>query len=167
MSNSKSKTELLRVQLRWMTENDLDEVYEMEQNCSPAPWGALEFANVLMHSNFYGMVVEHRSQLIGYVIYEMLDESIRILNIAVLPEFRRKGVGSQMVARLACHLTRSIRKELTLNVRESNLSAQVFFRSLGFKAVNICRAANSKEEDLYVMRYRHRSRIPSTELVLN
>ncbi|MBE6426226.1 MAG: GNAT family N-acetyltransferase [Thermoguttaceae bacterium] len=161
------KNELLRVQLRWMKEIDLDSVYELEQKCSPTPWGPMEFADVLMHSNCVGLVVEFRLQIIGYLIYEMHENALKILNIAVLPEFRRKGVGSQLVARLACFLARHTRQEMQLSVRESNLSAQLFFRSLGFKAVSICRGAGEQEEDLYVMQYRHKSRVLPTEMVLN
>ena len=163
---SNSKAELLRVQLRWMNECDLDRVYELEQEFSPKPWGPLEFAHMLMHSNCVGMVVEHDSQIIGYVIYEMLENSIKISNICVMPKFRRKGVGSQMIARIAFALPHSTRKEITLAVHESNLIAQLFFRSLGFKAVNICRAEDMKE-DIYVMRYSHQPRILPTSLILN
>ncbi|MBO5438224.1 MAG: GNAT family N-acetyltransferase [Thermoguttaceae bacterium] len=162
-----AKNELLRVQLRWMKEIDLDCVYELEQKCSPRPWGPMEFADVLMHSNCVGLVVEFRSQIIGYLIYEMHENTLKILNIAVLSEFRRKGVGSQMVARLACFLARNTRQEMTLSVRESNLSAQLFFRSLGFKAVSINRGTEDSEEDSYVMQYRHKSRVLPTEMVLN
>jgi len=38
---------------------------------------------------------------------------------------------------------------------------------LGFKAVSICRGAGEQEEDLYVMQYRHKSRVLPTEMVLN
>lgn len=162
---SNPKAELLRVQLRWMNECDLDRVYELEQEFSPKPWGTLEFAHMLMHSNCFGMVVEHDAQIIGYVIYEMLDDSIKILNICVMPEFRRKGVGSQMVARIAFALPHSPRKEINLTVHESNLDAQLFFRSLGFKAVNIRREKEMKE-DVYVMSYRRQPQIPAS-LVLN
>lgn len=164
---SNSNTELLRVQLRWMNEKDLDFVYELEQKCSSTPWGAMEFANVLMHSNSVGLVVEYQSRIIGYVIYETFEGRLEISNVAVLPEFRRKGVGSQMIARLACRLTRFSRNEIRLTVRESNLAAQLFFRSLGFKAVSIRRADAEIPEDVYVMQYRHHARILPTEMVLN
>lgn len=165
---SNSNAELLRVQLRWMTEKDLDRVYALEQKCSENPWGPMEFADVLMHSNCVGMVVEYKQQIIGYLIYETYDNSLAITNIAVLPEFRRKGVASQMVARLACRLTCGARNRMTLEVRESNLSAQLFFRSLGFKAVHIRRASEENgNEDIYCMQYQHRSRVLPTALVLN
>ena len=127
----------------------------------------MEFANILMHSNCVGIVVEYQSRLIGYLIYETQEKSIDISNIVVLPEFRRKGVASQMVARLACSLIHGARRMLTLSVRESNLAAQLFFRSLGFKAVSIKRANQEMNEDSYVMQYKHRARVLPTELVLN
>ena len=162
-----SKVELLKVQVRWLTERDLDAVYDLEQKCSENPWGPMEFANILMHSNCVGIVVEYQSRLIGYLIYEAQEKSIDISNIAVLPQFRRKGVASQMVARLACSLVHGTRRELTLSVRESNLPAQLFFRSLGFKAISIKRANQEMTEDSYVMQYKHRSRVLPTELVMN
>lgn len=163
---STSNAELLRVQLRWMTEKDLDAVFELEQKSAVKPWNAEEFAMILMHSNAVGMVVEYQSRIIGYIVYETLDDAFVIKNIAVLPEFQRKGVGSQMIARVACRLTRGIRSVMLLSVGETNLDAQLFFRSLGFKAVNICRADEEHPEDAYIMQYRHHTRVLPTELVM-
>jgi len=162
-----SSAELLKVHVRWLTEKDLDAVYDLEQKCSEKPWGPIEFANILMHSNCVGVVVEYQSEIIGYLIYEAQEKSIDISNIAVHPQFRRKGVASQMVARLACRLIHGARRALTLSVRESNLAAQLFFRSLGFKAVSIKRANQEMDEDSYVMQYKHHARVLPTELVLN
>ncbi|MDO4584009.1 MAG: GNAT family N-acetyltransferase [Planctomycetia bacterium] len=155
--------ELLRVHLRWMTEKDLDAVYALEQSASEKPWSAAELVRILSHPHCAGMVVEYDSQVIGFIIYELQEFAFRIWNMAVLPEFRRQGVGSQMIARLACRLASHSRKQIRIAVRESNLPAQLFFRALGFQAVSIQRAANEKGEDTYLMQYRHRTRAYTTQ----
>ncbi len=163
---STSNAELLRVQLRWMTEKDLDSVFDLEQKSSTKPWNSEEFAAMLMHSNTVGMVVEYQNRIIGYIVYETLDDAFVIRNVAVLPEFKRKGVGSQMIARVACRLMRGVRNMMMLSVQESNLEAQLFFRSLGFKAINIRHAEAEHEEDSYIMQYRHHTRVLPTEFVM-
>src|SRR5262249_23713338 len=61
-------------------------------------------------------------------------------NFAVHPSYRRHGVGAQMVAKLISKLSSHRRTRITLEVRETNLSAQLFFRAQGFKAVRVLRA---------------------------
>ncbi|MDO4574197.1 MAG: ribosomal protein S18-alanine N-acetyltransferase [Planctomycetia bacterium] len=149
--------ELLQIHLRWMKGDDLNRVYEIEQQTASRPWLPLEFARILNHPHCVGMVAEHEGEIVGFIIYELTRQAFRLWNIAVLPEFQRQGVGSQMLARVACRLDGSCRHGIRLEVQESNLAAQLFFRSLGFRAVSIQRSpSNDQEEDVYVMQYCHR-----------
>jgi ribosomal-protein-alanine N-acetyltransferase len=80
-----------------------------------------------------------------------------VLNFAVAPHYRRHGVGEQMVSKLTGKLSQQRRSRLLLEVRETNLDAQLFFRSLGFRAVSVLRGFyEDTPEDAYVMQYRYR-----------
>ena len=66
-------------------------------------------------------------------------------------------VGRQMMAKLMGKLSQQRRSRLLLEVRETNLDAQLFFRSLGFRAVSVLRGFyEDTPEDAYVMQYRYR-----------
>ncbi|MDO5566061.1 MAG: hypothetical protein Q4G59_05345, partial [Planctomycetia bacterium] len=67
---------------------------------------------------------------------------------------RRRRVGTQMSQKLISKLARPGRSRITFPVRERNLEAQLFFRSLGFRAVSILhKFYENTEEDAYLMQY--------------
>ena len=73
------------------------------------------------------------------------------------PEFRRMGIGSQMIRKLIGKLSSQRRSRIMLEVRETNLAAQLFFRENGFRAVSVLREYyEDTPEDAYVMQYRYR-----------
>jgi len=103
------------------------------------------------------MVAEHEERVVGFMIYELHKARIHVLNFAVAPPFRRKGVGSQMIAKLIGKLSTQRRSRIALEVRETNLDAQLFFRSNGFRAVSVLHSYyDDTPEDAYVMQYRYR-----------
>jgi len=66
------------------------------------------------------------------MIYELMRNRIHVLNLAVHPDYQRRGVGSQMVAKLIGKLSAQRRSRVVLEVRETNVPAQLFFRENGF-----------------------------------
>jgi ribosomal-protein-alanine N-acetyltransferase len=101
------------------------------------------------------MVAEHNHRIVGFMIYELHKAKLNILNFAVLAELRRMGVGAQMIMRLVDKLSQQGRNEILLDLRESNLDGQLFFRAQGFRAVRIVRAHyDDTEEDAYIMQFR-------------
>jgi ribosomal-protein-alanine N-acetyltransferase len=79
-------------------------------------------------------------------------------------DFKRRGVGSQMLAKLTGKLSPQRRTRIVLEVRETNLSAQLFFRENGFRAVSVLKNFYADSpEDAYLMQYRHRTeKVPAT-----
>lgn len=101
------------------------------------------------------MVAEHDHRILGFMIYELHKSRLHILNFAVANEARKQGVGSQMVLRLVDKLSQQRRNEILLEVRESNLDAQLFFKKQGFKAVCVLRRHfDDTEEDAYIMQFK-------------
>jgi ribosomal-protein-alanine N-acetyltransferase len=65
------------------------------------------------------------------------------------------AVGTQMVLRLIDKLSQQRRQEIMLDLRESNLEAQLFFRKQGFRAVRIVRGHyDDTSEDAYIMQFK-------------
>lgn len=145
----------LQVQIRWLIRRDMSDVLRIEQDSFEFAWSEEDFLGCLRQRNCIGMVAECDQQIVGFMIYELHKSRLSVLNFAVAPECRRLGVGTQMVQKLVDKLSQQRRNEILLEVRETNLGAQLFFRQHGFRAVNILRGHyDDTTEDAYVMRYR-------------
>jgi ribosomal-protein-alanine N-acetyltransferase len=100
------------------------------------------------------MVAEHGERVVGFMIYELHKTRLHILNFAVAKNMRMRGVGKQMADKLASKLSSQRRTRITLEVRETNLPAQLFFKKVGFKATNVLRSYyEDSPEDAYVMQF--------------
>lgn len=130
---STHKPELL-VDVRYMIRRDLEECLVIEKRSFEFPWTEEDFLTSLRQRNCIGMISEERQAIVGYMTYELLMKRIHVTNFAVHPEFRHQGVGTQMVGKLIRKLSQQRRQEIVLEVRETNLSAHLFFRSMGFLA---------------------------------
>ena len=146
----------LRVHIRWMIRRDMPEVLEIERRSFEFPWSEEDFIRCLRQRNCIGMVAEHNEQVVGFMIYELHKNRLHVLNFAVNPTCRRKNVGNQMVNKLVNKLSHQRRNRILLEVRETNLSAQMFFAKAGFRAVSVLRDFyDDTTEDAYMMQYRY------------
>lgn len=157
--------EKVRVHIRWMIRRDMTEVLDIETASFEFPWLEEDFIRCLRQRNCIGMVAEHENQVVGFMVYELNKNRIHILNFAVAPEARRLNVGTQMLDKLVGKLSTSRRNRVILEVRETNLDAQLFFRENGFRAVSVLRDYyEDTTEDAYLMQYRyHPERLTPTE----
>jgi ribosomal-protein-alanine N-acetyltransferase len=154
--NSEQKQEI-RVHIRWMIRRDMPEALDIERASFEFPWLEDDFIRCLRQRNCIGMVAERDDRIVGFMIYELNKTRIRVLNFAVSAEYRRRGIGAQMIAKLISKLSVQRRSRLTLEVRETNLDAQLFFRSAGFRAVSVLRGYyEDTPEDAYLMQFRYR-----------
>ena len=154
MSTGRTKKEQLRVHIRWMIRRDMPEVLQTEQESFEYSWTEEDFLRCLRQRNCIGMVAEQGEKVIGFMIYELHKSKLHIMNFAVLPAYRRFGVGGQMAAKLVSKLSSHRRTRITLAVRETNLSAQLFFRSQGFRAMRVLRGFyEDSGEDAFLMQY--------------
>lgn len=141
-------------QIRWLIRRDMDEVLSIERGSFQFPWTEEEFLCCLRQRNCIGTVAELDHKIVGFMIYELHKSMLRILNFAVASDVRRHGIGRQMVQRLIDKLSQQRRREIVLEVRESNLPAQLFFASCGFRATSVLRNYYyDTNEDAYYMRY--------------
>jgi len=155
MSTNRTEKEQVRVHIRWMIRRDMPEVLQTEQESFEYSWTEEDFLRCLRQRNCIGMVAEQGEKVVGFMIYELHKNKLHILNFAVNPGCRRFGVGAQMVAKLISKLSSHRRTRITLEVRETNLSAQLFFRTQGFKALRVLRSFyEDSGEDAYLLQYR-------------
>ena len=141
--------------IRWMIRRDLPTVLNIEERCFEYPWKEEDFIRCLRQRNCIGMVAERGDQVLGFMIYELHKTRLHLLSMAVDPDYSRQGIGRIMVEYLISKLSYQRRNWLVLEVRESNLPAQLFFKSMGFRAVGILNHFyDDCDEDAYQMVFR-------------
>lgn len=156
----------LRVHIRWMIRRDMPEVLQIEQHSFEFPWTEEDFVRCLRQRNCIGMVAEQGERVVAFMIYELHKTRLHILNFAVSPDVRRRCVGQQMVEKLVSKLSSQRRTRISLEVRETNLDAQLFFKESGFRATSVLRDFyEDSPEDAYLMQYYYAQReidVPDT-----
>lgn len=146
----------LRVHIRWMIRRDMAEVLDIERESFEFPWYEEDFIRCLRQRNCIGMVAEHGERVVGFMIYELHKTRLHILNFAVAEPYRMRDVGRQMAEKLISKLSSQRRTRISLEVRETNLTAQLFFKQLGFRATSVLRSYyEDSPEDAYLMQYRY------------
>ncbi len=118
----------VRVHIRWMIRRDMPEVLAIEHASFEFPWCEEEFLRVLRQRNCIGMVAEYGERVVGFMIYELHKNKLHVLDFATHPEFRRQGVGHQMIGKLVGKLSSHRRTRIAVYVRETNLASQLFYR---------------------------------------
>ncbi len=150
----------LPVHVRWLILRDMPEVLAIEREGFEFPWFEEEFIRCLRQRNCVGMVAadhcaDRGERVVGFMIYELHKTWLSVLNFAVAAGVRRRGVGGQLAAKLIGKLGPQRRTRITLEVRETNLAAQLFWRSQGFQATDVLRDFyDDSDEDAYAMEYR-------------
>lgn len=154
------------IHIRWELRRDLPSLLEIERQSFGFPWGKSEFVAALRTLWVTGLVAEIDSQVVGFVIYSLeRGDEIDVLNLAVHPDHRRKGVGRELIRKLQGKLSHMQRNRITLVIRETNLQGQVFFRSCGFQAIATLKNQFANcDEDAYFMEYQERRRKNEAEV---
>jgi ribosomal-protein-alanine N-acetyltransferase len=144
----------LGVHVRWMIRRDMTEVVGIEREAFEFPWSDEDFTRCLRQRNCIGMVGEIADSVVAFMVYELQRTRLHVLNFAVLRSHRRLGIGSHMLNKLLGKLTAEHRSRVLLEVRETNLPAQLFFRAHGFRAVSVLKDFyQDTTEDAYLMEH--------------
>lgn len=120
-----------------MSPDDLPEVRAIEVRCFTTPWPVSSFKYELKSRQAILKVAVLNGRIVGYVCIRTILEITHILNLAVLPSFRRKGIGSMLLcdALQGLKLCRPDKESLTLEVRESNTAAIKLYEKFKFKII--------------------------------
>lgn len=154
--NTFSKLTPAQIHIRWTIRRDIPKVLTIESASFEFPWDEDTWIRVLRQRNNTGMVAEVNDRVVGSMVYELHRNQLHLLNFAVHPDFRRRGVGLAMVRKLVNKLSPERRNRIMLEIRETNLQALAFFKAQGFRAVSILRDFyEDTTEDAYLMQYRY------------
>ncbi|MCX5750580.1 MAG: ribosomal protein S18-alanine N-acetyltransferase [Candidatus Saganbacteria bacterium] len=114
-----------------MQPSDIDAVYALEQKCFAVP---KDLAVFLADQSKY-FVAKENNKIIGYIGFEEIAGEGHVINIAVAPEYRGKGIGNALVSYVLDTISKEEVKVFYLEVRASNLPAQKLYERFGFKVV--------------------------------
>lgn len=122
------------ITFRNMTEEDLNEVVEVEIHSFATPWSSEAFYNELTKNQFaHYLVVEVEQKVVGYCGVWIIVDEAHITNIALLPEYRGMKLGEALLDKIM-ELARNMGAiRMTLEVRVSNERAKGLYRKYGFE----------------------------------
>ena len=143
--------------IRRATADDVDRIAEMEKVCFPEePWSrdmvAAEFSGLNPTRYF---AAEEDGRIVAYAgVWDIPPEGY-ITNVAVLPEYRRRGVASQVLQTMIDECLAEGVTDITLEVRVSNDPAIALYRSFGFEEAGVRRRYYQDGEDALIMWTHH------------
>lgn len=120
-----------------MTNDHVIQVARLEQLCFSAPWSENAVTGELTNPLSCWLVAVEGEQVCGYVGSQAVLGEADMMNIAVDPIYRRKGIAKQLVEALIKELKATGNYQLTLEVRASNEPAINLYRSMGFVQVGL------------------------------
>jgi ribosomal-protein-alanine N-acetyltransferase len=143
----------VRIELRALDERDLDALDHIERLSYPAPWSRAMFAAELQKPGALALgAYSEPDVLIGYAIVSRYVDAWHVMNIAVSPEYRRRGIATALLERLFAVTANDPRRGYTLEVRVSNAEAIRLYERLGFEARGIRRGYyTDNREDALIM----------------
>ena len=140
------------------TVQDLDRILAIEQESFTTPWTRRMLEAELEGSNPFSRVAIARagqgtdSQVVGYICFWIVFDELRVMDLAVARDWRRRGVARALVQHaLACGRNGGAERAL-LEVRASNTAARRLYEGLGFRQVALRAGYYSQpEEDAVLM----------------
>ncbi len=145
------------VRIRDATYNDLPRVLDIERLSFGEPWSLASFRRELSLSFSRLMLAvtdeggEGASTVAGYLCRWLVAGEYHILNIAAHPDFRRRGVGTSLMAEAVAEARARKVSLMILEVRRSNLEARRLYRKFGFEERRLRRNYYGPGEDALVM----------------
>ena len=131
---------------------DLGAIEVIEQRAYPTPWSRSMFASELAKPTSVCLGAFEGADLVGYVINSRYVDAWHVMNVAVDPEHRRRGIATQLLERLFELTAGDERRGYTLEVRLSNEPAIKLYEELGFESRGIRRGYyTDNREDALIM----------------
>ncbi len=136
-----------------MTQGVVARVAQLENLCFSDPWSEKSVASELSNPLSLWLVAMEGERLAGYVGSQSVEGEADMMNVAVHPDFRRRGVGETLVNALVVALAEKGVHSLTLEVRVSNESAIGLYKKLGFSQAGLRKNYyRHPKEDAYILR---------------
>lgn len=121
----------------WVKRKHVAEMTELQTYSTETFWDTAEFTRLMSKLAVRGYIAYHLTKPIGFVLFQLKNEALQLLNLVVHPSARRIGVGTFLLSKAKDWIKE--RNCLRYCVRESNLSGHLFLRNNGFTANTVLR----------------------------
>ena len=141
------------MRIETMTASHVEQIAGLEKLCFHDPWSEKSIADELTNDLALWLVALEGETVVGYVGSQTVLGWTDMMNVAVHPEHRRRGIGEALIPKLMEMLVACNCECLTLEVRASNQGAIALYEKLGFTEVG--RRKNyyrNPKEDALIMR---------------
>ena len=118
-----------------MNESHVSQIAKLETVCFSDPWSEISIASELKNPLSLWLVAMDGATIAGYVGSQAVMGEADMMNVAVAPDYRRKGIAENLINRLVDALAEGDNHSLSLEVRESNQPAIALYQKLGFTQV--------------------------------
>ncbi|HXY62297.1 MAG TPA: ribosomal protein S18-alanine N-acetyltransferase [Nitrospirota bacterium] len=144
------------IKLDFMTKGDIDQVLAIEEASFSMPWSRnlflSEFRSQMISRLIVALADKPERLVLGFTVFWLVEDEMHILNLAVKPEFRRKGIARNLVLAALRRGHEQGAKRAYLEVRLSNVAAQKLYSALGFTGAGVRREYyDSPVEDAVLM----------------
>jgi ribosomal-protein-alanine N-acetyltransferase len=130
----------------------LSAIEEIERRAYRTPWSRSMFASELAKPSSISLGAFDGQRLVGYLIISRYVDAWHVMNVAVDPEYRRRGIAANLLERLFELTASDVRRGYTLEVRVSNEEAIRLYERLGFESRGIRRGYyTDNHEDALIM----------------
>jgi len=153
-----ARTPGLRRPVAWrpLDERDLAYVAALERQIHAVPWTLGNFRDALA-SGYFALVGEREGRIVAFGVLMLAPGEAQILNLSVVPDARREGLGRALLRRLVDAAARAGAEQCFLEVRVSNAPALALYAAEGFESIArrddyYPASATSPREDALVLR---------------
>ena len=120
-----------------MNSDHVSQVAELEAICFRDPWSERSVASELENPLSFWLVALEEDRVAGYVGSQTVMGESDMMNVAVHPDFRRRGIAEKLIADLVDGLKARNSRCITLEVRVSNAPAIALYEKLGFRQIGL------------------------------
>jgi [ribosomal protein S18]-alanine N-acetyltransferase len=125
---------MAEVEIEPATRGHVAAIHRIEEESFPAPWRREFFVSEISAEGRFNIVAKRSGQVVGYLFAMWIFEEMHVNKIAVDATARRLGIADTMMARCLDFARANGIESISLEVRQSNHSAQAFYRHLEFEA---------------------------------
>ncbi|MCR6514384.1 MULTISPECIES: ribosomal protein S18-alanine N-acetyltransferase [Clostridium] len=141
----------MKLILKEMDESHILEVKAISDSSLKESWSLDSIKNELSNSLATYIVGILDNKVIGFAGAWLIASEGQITNVSVSKDFRGQGIGFKIINELLKTLSSKGSKEVTLEVRESNLAAQKLYEKCGFKNEGIRKNFYPDKENAIIM----------------
>ena len=120
-----------------MSTEDIHEVAKIEKISFSTPWSETSFYAEVHNIHSIARVAELENIIVGYICIRQVNDECHLLDLAVHPDHRGKGIATTLFNNIMEELKAGICRSFFLEVRTSNEAARKMYEKFGFNTVGI------------------------------